>query len=80
MSSDPLADDKLWAEEMCQAADSAGDYFYWTGVRVGLGNRFDLAAIMVEGIGAEDETIDAKGRGARDGLAWAAEVLGVTIV
>lgn len=71
---DPLADDKLWAEEMARG-DEEMDVHYWGGFRVGLGEREDLARLYMESIGSRDTTSDARGRGAQDGLAWKKAIL-----
>lgn len=75
---DPLADDKLWAEQMGRSDDEL-EHFYYLGYRMGLDGPHPSEEVILQAIGEGHPTSDAEGCGYRDGRAWAEQGVAVQI-
>ncbi len=69
----PLTGEKIRADVMRTTATDPLDAEYWTGYRHGLAAQSEEHDTIMGGIGSPDLARDARGRGYRDGLTWAAE-------
>lgn len=70
--SDALAREKRRASLLSRTAADP-EAAYWLAYRLGLTCVHEHEAAILAGIGSEDQTRDARGRGYRDGRAWVAD-------